>query len=151
MQAKAAVTQAQAALARAERNLAYCTITSPVQGVIIDRRVKIGQTVVSSLNAPSLFLIAKDLTRMQVCVLVNEADIGNILPGQAATITGDAHPEWSSGTPRAGRDRFFAMTEEPGPGLERLTDRYARWSGWACRRRRCTRRSRDTSSRRSGR
>jgi HlyD family secretion protein len=60
--------------------------------VIIDRRVNIGQTVVSSLNAPSLFLLAKDLTRMQVWVQVNEADIGNIHPGQAATFSVDAFP-----------------------------------------------------------
>jgi len=91
-QAKAAVTQAQAALERSQRNLGYCTITSPVQGVIIDRRVNIGQTVVSSLNAPSLFLIAKDLTRMQVWVSVNEADIGNIYPRQPVTFSVDAHP-----------------------------------------------------------
>lgn len=92
VQAKSAVAEAQATLKRAERNLGYCTITSPVKGVIIDRRVNIGQTVVSSLNAPSLFLIAKDLTRMQVWVSVNEADIGNIHPGQAATFTVDAYP-----------------------------------------------------------
>ena len=56
----------QAALVRAKRNLDYCTIKSPVKGVIIDRRVNAGQTVVASLNAPSLFLLAKDLTRMRV-------------------------------------------------------------------------------------
>jgi HlyD family secretion protein len=60
--------------------------------VIIDRRVNIGQTVVASLNAPSLFLIAKDLRRIQVWVSVNEADIGNIHPGQAVTFTVDAFP-----------------------------------------------------------
>jgi len=60
-QAKATLAQAEASLSRAQRNLSYCTIKSPVNGVIIDRRVNIGQTVVSSLNAPSLFLIAKDL------------------------------------------------------------------------------------------
>src|SRR5262249_28679203 len=65
-QAKKTVLQGEATLKRAERNLAYCTIKSPVDGVIIDRRVNVGQTVVSSLNAPSLFLIAKDLKRMQV-------------------------------------------------------------------------------------
>ena len=91
-QASASVTQAEANLARAERNLSYCTIKSPVQGVIIDRRVNIGQTVVSSLNAPSLFLIAKDLRRMQVWVSVNEADIGQIYPGQPVTFTVDAFP-----------------------------------------------------------
>jgi HlyD family secretion protein len=66
---------------------------SPVKGVIIDRRVNIGQTVVASLNAPSLFLIAKDLKRMQVWVAVNEADIGKIYPGQPVTFTVDAFPE----------------------------------------------------------
>jgi len=64
-----------------------------VKGVIVDRRVNIGQTVVSSLNAPSLFLIAKDLTRMQVWVAVNEADIGRIRPGQKVTFTVDAFPD----------------------------------------------------------
>ncbi len=92
VQARSTVAQAQANLARAQRNLGYCTITSPVKGVIIDRRVNIGQTVVSSLNAPSLFLIAKDLTRVQVWVAVNEADIGSIHPGQTATFTVDAFP-----------------------------------------------------------
>ena len=90
--ARAAVAQAQAALNRAQRNLGYCTIKSPVKGVIIDRRVSIGQTVVASLNAPSLFLIAKDLKRIQVWVSVNEADIGNIHAGQPVTFTVDAFP-----------------------------------------------------------
>jgi HlyD family secretion protein len=86
------VAQAEAALKRARTNLGYCTIKSPVKGVIIDRRVNIGQTVVSSLNAPSLFLIAKDLTRLQVWAPVNEADIGHIHPGQPVTFTVDAYP-----------------------------------------------------------
>jgi HlyD family secretion protein len=90
LQARADLAQAQAVLTRARRNLGYCTITSPVKGVIIDRRVNIGQTVVASLNAPSLFLIAKDLTRMQVWVAVNEADIGKIHPGQPVSFTVDA-------------------------------------------------------------
>ena len=92
VQAKEAVSQAEATLRRAEQNLNYCTIKSPVKGVIIDRRVNIGQTVVASLNAPSLFLIAKDLKRLQVWVSVNEADIGNIRPGQAVIFTVDAFP-----------------------------------------------------------
>lgn len=92
LQAQASVAQARASLRRAQRNLEYCTITSPVKGVIIDRRVNIGQTVVASLNAPSLFLIAKDLTRMQVWVAVNEADISKIHPGQPVTFTVDAFP-----------------------------------------------------------
>ena len=91
-QAKAATVQAQAALEGAQRNLDFCVIKSPVRGVIIDRRVNIGQTVVSSLNAPSLFLIAKDLTRMQIWVAVNEADVGRITPGAPVTFTCDAFP-----------------------------------------------------------
>lgn len=91
-QAKAGLAQAQAERQRAERNLGYCTIVSPVDGVIIDRRVNIGQTVVASLNAPSLFLIAKDLTRMQVWVAVNEADIGRIRPNQPVAFSVDAFP-----------------------------------------------------------
>ncbi|MGA3283878.1 MAG: efflux RND transporter periplasmic adaptor subunit [Verrucomicrobiota bacterium] len=91
-QAKAATVQAQAALDGAQRNLDFCIIKSPVKGVIIDRRVNIGQTVVSSFNAPSLFLIAKDLTKMQIWVAVNEADVGRIVPGAPVTFTCDAFP-----------------------------------------------------------
>lgn len=91
-QAKNAVAQAEAALRKAQQNLDYCIIKSPVKGVIIDRRVNIGQTVVASLNAPSLFLIAKDLKRLQVWASVNEADIGSIRPGQPVAFTVDAHP-----------------------------------------------------------
>jgi len=91
-QAREAVSQAEAVLQKANQNLAYCTIKSPVDGVIIDRRVNIGQTVVASLNAPSLFLIAKDLKRLQIWVPVNEADIGHIRIGQPVTFTVDAFP-----------------------------------------------------------
>lgn len=91
-QAKKTVDQSKAVLQRAQQNLSYCTIASPVKGVIVDRRVNIGQTVVASLNAPSLFLIARDLTRIQVWVSVNEADIGLIHPGQQADFTVDAFP-----------------------------------------------------------
>jgi HlyD family secretion protein len=91
-QAQSSVAMAAATLKRAQQNLDYCTIKSPVRGVIIDRRVNIGQTVVSSLSAPSLFLLAKDLKRLQVWVPVNEADVGNIRPGQPVTFTVDAFP-----------------------------------------------------------
>lgn len=91
-QAEKGVLQAEASLTRVRTNLGYCTIRSPVKGVIIDRRVNMGQTVVASLNAPSLFLIAKDLKKMQVWVAVNEADIGSIQPRQAVTFTVDAFP-----------------------------------------------------------
>lgn len=89
---KQAVEKARGTLGKAEKNLGYCTIKSPVKGIIIDRRVNVGQTVVSSLNAPSLFLIAKDLRRLQVWVSVNESDIGNIYSGQQASFTVDAYP-----------------------------------------------------------
>ena len=91
-QARATTVQAEAMLSKAQRNLDFCTIKSPVKGVIIDRRVNIGQTVVSSLNAPSLFLIAKDLTKMQIWVAVNEADVGRIAAGAPVTFTCDAFP-----------------------------------------------------------
>jgi HlyD family secretion protein len=92
-QAKKTVAQSEAVLKKAQQNLKYCTIQSPVKGVIVDRRVNVGQTVVSSLNAPSLFLIAKDLKRLQVWVSVNEADIGQIRAGQPVTFTVDAYPK----------------------------------------------------------
>jgi HlyD family secretion protein len=91
-QAEAQQRSAEAGLQRSSRNLGYCVIKSPVRGTIIDRRVNIGQTVVASLNAPSLFLIAKDLKRMQLWVAVNEADIGQIHAGQKVTFTADALP-----------------------------------------------------------
>ena len=91
-QAKAALAQAKASLTTAQINLGYCTIKSPVKGVIVDRRVNIGQTVVSSLSAPSLFLIANDLKQIQVWVSVNEADVGSISKGQPVTFTVDAYP-----------------------------------------------------------
>jgi HlyD family secretion protein len=91
-QAQVSLAQAETGLWRAKRNLEYCTIASPVNGVIIDRRVNVGQTVAASLSTPSLFLIAKDLTRMQIWVSVNEADIGKVHSGQPVTFTVDAFP-----------------------------------------------------------
>jgi HlyD family secretion protein len=88
--ANATVDQDNANLELAKTNEKYCTITSPVKGTIVDRRVNIGQTVVASLSAPSLFLIAQDLTRLQIWASVNEADIGHIHAGQVATFTVDA-------------------------------------------------------------
>lgn len=90
--AKAAVSTAEAALKQDELNLGYCTITSEVRGTIIDRRVTLGQTVQSSFNTPSLFLIAKDLKRMKVWASVNEADMGQVREGQTVRFTVDAYP-----------------------------------------------------------
>ncbi len=88
--AEAAVHLAVETLKKDQANLAYCTVKSPVAGVVVDRRVNIGQTMVASLSAPSIFLIAKDLKRIQVWASVNEADIGHIHPGQPVTFTVDA-------------------------------------------------------------
>ena len=84
---EAAVQEAEATLRIAKTNLAYTTIKSPSDGVIIDRRVNVGQTVVAAFNAPGLFLIAKDSRQMQVWASVGEADIGDIRPGQPARFT----------------------------------------------------------------
>jgi len=88
--AAANVAAAVATLKKDEENLAYCTVKSPVAGVVIDRRVNIGQTIVSSMSTSSLFLIAKDLKRIQVWASVNEADIGKIHEGQSVAFTVDA-------------------------------------------------------------
>lgn len=90
--AESGVAVSKANLAEAEANLGYTTIRSPVKGVILDRRVNIGQTVVASLNAPSLFLIAKDLSRMEIWASVNETDIGAIHPGQPVKFTVGTFP-----------------------------------------------------------
>ena len=79
---EAKVQQAASAKKEAEINLDYTTIRSPADGTIIARRVNVGQTVVAGLNAPSLFLLARDLSRMQVWAEVNEADIGDVHAGQ---------------------------------------------------------------------
>ncbi len=90
--AEASVSRAKTSFKRAKTTWDYTKIISPVDGVVIDRRVNIGQTVVSSLNAPSLFLIAKDLKRMEVWVSVNEADIGRVSISQEAAFRVDAFP-----------------------------------------------------------
>jgi HlyD family secretion protein len=90
--AKAQVEQARAALQAAELDLEHTTIRSPVQGIVVSRNVDVGQTVAASLQAPTLFLIAQDLTKMQVDTSVSEADIGRLQPGQRVTFTVDAYP-----------------------------------------------------------
>lgn len=82
----------KASLAKAERNLSYATITSPIDGVVISRDVEAGQTVASGFETPTLFTIAADLTKMQVVADVDEADIGGIEEGQRAGFTVDAYP-----------------------------------------------------------
>ena len=92
-EAKASLASAVASYDKAKRNLEYCTITSPVDGVVIDREVEEGQTVASSFNTPTLFTIANDLRQMRVIADVDEADIGVVKEGQKAMFTVDAFPE----------------------------------------------------------
>jgi HlyD family secretion protein len=87
-----AVGQARAALHQAEVNLAYTDILSPTNGVVISRNVDVGQTVAASLQAPTVFVIAEDLAKMQVDTSVAEADVGRLRPSMAATFTVDAYP-----------------------------------------------------------
>lgn len=86
------VNSIAAQLKAAQRNLYYANIYSPINGTVLSRNVSVGQTVAASLNTPTLFVIAKDLTKMQVQAAVDEADIGNIKSGQRATFTVDAFP-----------------------------------------------------------
>jgi HlyD family secretion protein len=86
------VEQAQAALDSARVNLAYTNIVSPIDGTVISRNVDVGQTVAASLQAPTLFVLAEDLKKMQVDTSVAEADIGKLKDGMDATFTVDAYP-----------------------------------------------------------
>lgn len=90
--AAGAVEQARAALHQADVNLAYTTIVSPIDGVVISRSVDVGQTVAASLQAPTLFMIAEDLRKMQVNTSVAEADVGKLSSGIETTFTVDAFP-----------------------------------------------------------
>ncbi len=92
-QASAQVQQKSAAVAVAQTNLNYTTIRSPIDGRVVARNVDVGQTVAASLQAPTLFTIAQDLTKMQVYVSTDESDVGNIRPGQPATFKVDAFPK----------------------------------------------------------
>ena len=91
-QAKQAVNKARYAYDRAVTNLGYATITSPVDGTVIARKVDKGQTVAASFQTPDLFEIAEDLSKMQIETAVSEADIGMIKEGQHVTFTVDAYP-----------------------------------------------------------
>ena len=86
------VKSAQEEVQRAQTNLGYATITSPIDGVVISKSVEEGQTVAASFSTPELFTIAKDLTNMQVVADVDEADIGDVAVGERVTFTVDAYP-----------------------------------------------------------
>lgn len=103
--AQAAVEQAVAALQQAEVNLAYTTIVSPIDGVVVSRSIDVGQTVAASFQAPTLFTIAQDLSKMQVDTNVSEADVGRVRPGMKVSFAVDAYPEKRfEGTVRQVRD-----------------------------------------------
>jgi HlyD family secretion protein len=87
------LAQARASYNQAKVNLGYTTIASPIGGVVISRNVDVGQTVAASLQAPTLYTIAEDLTKMQVHTNVSEADVGKLAPGLAATFVVDAYPD----------------------------------------------------------
>jgi HlyD family secretion protein len=89
---KASLTQSEAALNQARVNLGYTVITSPIDGIVISRNVDPGQTVASSMNAPVLYAIAADLSKMQVLANIDEAEIGQMRPGQHVTFRVDAYP-----------------------------------------------------------
>ena len=90
---QASLKQAQASVDRAKINLAYATIYAPINGVVTDRKVNVGQTVAASFSSPTLFTIANDLKRMQVQTTVDESDVGKISIGEEATFTVDAYPD----------------------------------------------------------
>ena len=98
--AQAQVKQAEASLKQAEVDLENTVIRAPVDGVVVARQMDVGQTVAASMQAPTLFSIAQDLTKMQVDTNVSEADVGRVQVGQPADFTVDAYP--GPGLPREG-------------------------------------------------
>jgi HlyD family secretion protein len=91
--ARANMTSAQISLQKARQNLSYTNIYSPIDGVVVERAMDVGQTVAASLSAPKLFVIANDLSRMQILASVDESDIGKIAAGQPVTFTVQSFPE----------------------------------------------------------
>ena len=91
-QTQAAVSQSQASVNQNQVNLDHTIITAPIDGIVTQRSVDVGQTVAASMQAPTLFIIAADLTKMQVNANIDEADVGRIRPGQHVTFRVDAYP-----------------------------------------------------------
>ena len=91
--ARANMTSAQISLQKARQNLSYTNIYSPIDGVVVERAMDVGQTVAASLSAPKLFVIANDLSRMQILASVDESDIGKIVAGQPVTFTVQSFPD----------------------------------------------------------
>ncbi len=93
LQAKEQVNTSKESVQKAQTNLGYATITSPIDGVILSKSVEEGQTVAASFNTPELFVIAQDLTNMRVIADIDEADIGGVKEGQRVSFTVDAFPD----------------------------------------------------------
>jgi HlyD family secretion protein len=111
LQAQAQVQSDEATLKNAKVQLSYCTNYAPVDGVVISRNVDVGQTVAASFNTPTLFLIANDLTKMQIDALVSEADIGNAAVGQNVNFSVDAYP-YRTFRGKVSQIRYGAITNQ---------------------------------------
>src|SRR5436190_14955523 len=92
-QVQAAITQAEAGVNQSQVNLEHTVITAPIDGLVISRSVDVGQTVAASMQAPTLFVLAADLTKMQVVAALDESDVGRIRPNQTVTFRVDAYPQ----------------------------------------------------------
>lgn len=128
--ARAAVAQARAAVATAQTDLDRSIIRSPIDGVVVDRQVNVGQSVAASLQAPTLFIIAQDLSRLQANITVDEADIGEVEEGQAVQFTVDAFPDRDfegrvsqvrqQGVAESGVVSYTVVVEADNPGRQLL-------------------------------
>ncbi|MBN8605942.1 MAG: efflux RND transporter periplasmic adaptor subunit [Caulobacterales bacterium] len=128
--ARAAVSQAQASVATARTDLERSVIRSPIDGVVVDRQVNVGQPVASSLQAATLFVIAQDLSRLQANITVDEADIGEVNEGQAVRFTVDAFPDREfegrvsqvrqQGVAESGVVSYTVVVEADNPGRQLL-------------------------------
>lgn len=128
--ARAAVAQAAAQVATARTDLDRSIIRSPIDGVVVDRQVNVGQSVAASLQAPTLFIIAQDLSRLQANITVDEADIGEVREGMAVRFTVDAFPEREfegrvsqvrqQGVAESGVVSYTVVVEADNPGRQLL-------------------------------
>jgi HlyD family secretion protein len=111
LQAQAQVQGSEATLKNVKVQLSYCTILAPVDGVVISRNVDVGQTVAASFNTPTLFVIANDLTKMEIDALVSEADIGGVAVDQDVNFTVDAYP-YRTFRGKVSQVRYGAITNQ---------------------------------------
>jgi HlyD family secretion protein len=128
--ARAAVAQAAANLASARTDLERTVIRSPIDGVVVDRQVNVGQSVAASFQAPTLFIIAQDLSRLQANITVDEADIGEVREGMSVRFTVDAFPDREfegrvsqvrqQGTSEQGVVSYTVVVEADNPGRQLL-------------------------------